>query len=53
MQFMLEFRILASVALWLDQEEEPVQLVPEDFKELPLLSKKLFPSDYNLLRLVI
>jgi hypothetical protein len=34
----LESRILAS----LDQEEELVQLVPEEFKELPVVLKKLF-----------
>jgi hypothetical protein len=32
-------RSLASLAVWLDQEEELVQLVPEEFKELPVLSK--------------
>jgi hypothetical protein len=38
-QFEFELRSLASLAVWLDQEEELVQLVPE---ELPVLSKKLF-----------
>jgi hypothetical protein len=35
----MEFRSLASLAVWLDQEEESVQLVPEEFKELPVLNK--------------
>jgi hypothetical protein len=34
-----EFRSLSSLAVWSDQEEELVQLVPEEFKELPVLSK--------------
>jgi hypothetical protein len=34
-QFKLEFRSLASLVVWLDQEEELVQLVPEELKELP------------------
>jgi hypothetical protein len=35
----LEFRSLASLAVWWDQEEESLQLVPEEFKELPVISK--------------
>jgi hypothetical protein len=38
-QFELEFRSLASLAVWLDQEEEMVQLVPEEFEELTVLSR--------------
>jgi hypothetical protein len=38
-QFELEFRSLARLVIWLDREEELVQLVPEEFKELPVLSK--------------
>jgi hypothetical protein len=38
-QVELEFRSLAGLAVWLDQEEELSQLVPEEFKELPALSK--------------
>jgi hypothetical protein len=41
-QFELEFGSLVHLAVWLDQEEELVQLVPEEFKELPVLSEKLF-----------
>jgi hypothetical protein len=36
--FELEFRSLASLAVWLHQEEELVELVPEEIKELPVLS---------------
>jgi predicted transcriptional regulator len=32
-QFELEFRSLARLAVWLDQEEESVQLVSEEYKE--------------------
>jgi hypothetical protein len=35
----LEFWSLASLAVWLDQEVELVQLVPEEFKEAPVLSR--------------
>jgi hypothetical protein len=38
-QFELEFRSLASLAICLDQEEELVQVVSEEFKELPVVSK--------------
>jgi hypothetical protein len=39
-QLELEFRSLASLAVWLDQEEELVQLVPERLSsELPILIK--------------
>jgi hypothetical protein len=59
----LEFRSLASLAVWLHREEELVQLVSRDFKELkvlsktveeddsselPVLSKELFSIDCNL-----
>jgi hypothetical protein len=43
-QFELEFRSLASLAFWLDQEEDSVQLVLEEFKELPVLSKSCWRS---------
>jgi hypothetical protein len=36
-----EFRSLASLAIVLDQEEEAVQLVPEEYEDLPVLSKNL------------
>jgi hypothetical protein len=49
----LEFRSLASLVFWLDQEEELVQLVPEEFKELPVLSiratEETYPSDLPVL----
>jgi hypothetical protein len=38
-QFELEFRSLDSLAIWLDQEEELIQQVPEGFKELLMLCK--------------
>jgi hypothetical protein len=42
-QFELEFRSLQSLAVWLDQEEESVQLIPEELSsELPVLLKKMF-----------
>jgi hypothetical protein len=37
----LKFRSLASQAVWLDQEEELVKLVPDEFKELPSAKQKL------------
>jgi hypothetical protein len=35
----VEFRSLESLAVWVDQEEESVQLDPEEFKKLPVLNK--------------
>jgi hypothetical protein len=35
----LEFMSLVSLAVRLDQEEQLVQLVPEEVKVLPVLSK--------------
>jgi hypothetical protein len=41
-QFELEFW---SLAVWLDHEEELVQLVQEEFTELPVLSKAVKEDD--------
>jgi hypothetical protein len=41
----LEFKSLASLAVWLDQEEELVQLVSEGFKEPPVLNKNAVEED--------
>jgi hypothetical protein len=35
----LEFRSVASLAVWFDQEEELVKLIPEEFNEVAVLSK--------------
>jgi hypothetical protein len=40
----MEFRSLAGLAVWLDEEEELVQLVPEEFKELPVTRKSYWKS---------
>jgi hypothetical protein len=50
-----KFRSLASLAVWLYQEEELVQLVPEDLKKLPArakrkLLKKLIQEYYQCCR---
>jgi hypothetical protein len=30
--------MIASLAIWVDREDKSVQLVPEEFKELPVLN---------------